>query len=343
MRMAELYLMGGRTLNDRTIGLLSHYEMEVLRTRKGRGSILCETKTGLYTFREYGGPIEKIDLQNRLLTHLKEQEFEQTEQIVATKEGELFVKDTDGTCYVLKSFFEGRECTVTDTEDCIGGVRFLAKLHSHMCIPDFEGLAEMPIISLQKEYDKHNRELRRVRKYLREKSQKNAFELYLQREYDFFWEKAMEIAAQVAEFYQPQDEQYVRQEGMFCHGDFQHHNLIWMQDGSYAINFEKCVLDDQVRDLYLFMRKVLEKNGWSLELGKRMLDAYQEIRPLSARSYISLYYRLAYPEKFWKIANFYINSGKAWIPDKNAEKLTGILEQENAKTMFLEETFSISM
>ena len=152
-------------MNDRTIGLLSHYEMEVLRTRKGRGSILCETKTGLYTFREYGGPIEKIDLQNRLLTHLKEQEFEQTEQIVATKEGELFVKDTDGTCYVLKSFIEGRECTVTDTEDWIGGVRFLAKLHSHMCIPDFEGLAEMPIISLQKEYDKHNRELRRVRKY----------------------------------------------------------------------------------------------------------------------------------------------------------------------------------
>lgn len=330
-------------MNDRTLGLLSQYEMEVLRTRKGRGSILCETKEGIFTFREYGGPKEKIDLQNRLLLHLKEQGFEDTEQIVLTKEGELFVKDTDGSHYVLKSFYEGKECAVTDTEDCVDGVRFLARLHSHMCIPTFEGLPEMPIVSLQKEYDKHNRELRRVRKFLREKSQKNAFELYLQREYDFYWEKAMEVAAQVAEFTLPADEDFIRREGMFCHGDFQYHNLIWMADGAKAINFEKCVLDDQVRDLYLFMRKVLEKNGWSIEMGKRMLDAYQEIRPLTARSYIGLYYRFAYPEKFWKIANFYINSGKAWIPDKNAEKLTLILEQENAKSLFLEEAFSASI
>lgn len=330
-------------MNDRTIGLLSQYETEVLRTRKGRGSILCETKEGLYTFREYGGPTEKIDMQNKLLKHLQEQGIAVTEQIVPTKEGELFVRDTDGTCYVLKTFFEGRECVVTDAADCIRGARFLAELHDRMCIQDFEGLQQIPVFSLQKEYDKHNRELRRVRKFLREKSQKNGFELYLQREYDFFWEKAVEVATQVAEFRTLQDEEFVRQEGMFCHGDFQHHNLIWMEDGGRAINFEKCTLDDQVRDLYLFLRKVLEKNNWSRELGKKMLDAYQEIRPLTARSYINLYYRLAYPEKFWKIANFYINSGKAWIPDKNTEKLTKIIEQENAKSQFLEEVFSVSL
>ena len=34
-----------------------------------------------------------------------------------------------------------------------------------------------------------------------------------------------------------------------------------------------------------------------------------------------LYYRLAYPEKFWKIVNFYYNSRKVWIPEKNSEKL----------------------
>jgi len=335
--------LGGRTVNDRAIGLLGNYEMEVLRTRKGRGSILCETKDGLYTLREYMGPIEKIDLQCKLLLHLKEQGFVNTEQIIPSKEDQLYVRDVDGTCYVLKTFSEGRECAVTEEADCIKGAQFLARLHDKMCIPHYEGLMQMPIFSLQKEYDKHNRELKRVRKFLKEKSQKNGFELYLQQEYDFFMQKAVETATLVAEFQTPEDEKYVRSEGMFCHGDFQHHNLIWEEEDGWAMNFEKCVLDDQVRDLYLFLRKALEKNNWSKELGKRMLHAYQEVRPLPARSYINLYYRLAYPEKFWKIANFYINSGKAWIPKKNTEKLTKIIEQENAKSIFLEEAFLVSM
>ncbi len=330
-------------MNDRAIGLLSQYEVEVLRTRKGRGSILCETNEGLYTLIEYGGPIEKINLQNRLLNHLKEQGFERGEQIIANKEGQLYVKDQDGTCYILKTFFEGRECQVTEEEECVKAMQFLADLHAHLCMSGWEDLEQMPVFSLQKEYDKHNRELRRVRKYLKEKSQKNNFEIYLQREYDFFWENAQEIAQQVAEFSLPADEAFVRMEGMFCHGDFQHHNLIWTNAGQRVMNFEKCILDDQVRDLYLFLRKVLEKNEWSKELGKKLLDAYQSKRPLSARSYINLYYRLAYPEKFWKIVNFYMNSGKAWIPDKNMEKLTKVIEQENAKRDFLEEVFFVSM
>lgn len=330
-------------MNDRAIGLLSQYEVEVLRTRKGRGSILCETNEGLYTFREYSGPIEKIDLQNRLLTYLKEQGYEYGEQILANKEGQLYVRDLDGTCYILKTFWEGRECQVTEEEDCIKAMQFLADLHKHLHVKEWEDLSSMPVFSLQKEYDKHNRELRRVRKYLREKSQKNNFEIYLQREFDFFWDAAQEIAKQVEEFCMPEDEEFVRREGTFCHGDFQHHNLIWTSAGQRILNFEKCILDDQVRDLYLFLRKVLEKNGWSKELGKRLLDAYQSKKPLSARSYINLYYRLAYPEKFWKIANFYMNSGKAWIPDKNMEKLTKVLEQENAKRAFLEEAFLVSL
>lgn len=48
-----------------------------------------------------------------------------------------------------------------------------------------------------------------------------------------------------------------------------------------------------------------------------------------------LYYRLAYPEKFWKIANFYYNSGKAWIPEKYQEKLLKVNRQEQEKKEFL--------
>ena len=62
---------------------------------------------------------------------------------------------------------------------------------------------------------------------------------------------------------------------------------------------------------------------------------------MSAYAYIDLYYRLAYPEKFWKIVNFYYNSGKAWIPQRNQEKLDKLLAQEQQKKNFLETVFQI--
>lgn len=102
------------------------------------------------------------------------------------------------------------------------------------------------------------------------------------------------------------------------------------------INFEKCIRDNPVRDLYLFMRKLLEKGNWPIELGNLLLDAYHKEREISETDYVQLYYRFRYPEKFWKIVNFYYNSGKAWIPGRNLEKLEKLLAQEEEKVKFLE-------
>ena len=122
----------------------------------------------------------------------------------------------------------------------------------------------------------------------------------------------------------------------FCHGDFQHHNLLCCRDGFAVINFEKYLLDNPVRDLYLFLRKLLEKNSWSPSLALSILTAYETQRTLSDQDRRQLYYRFAYPEKFWKIVNFYYNSGKAWIPGRNREKLENLLRQEEEKKAFLD-------
>ena len=105
------------------------------------------------------------------------------------------------------------------------------------------------------------------------------------------------------------------------------------------INFEKFALDSPTRDLSLFFRKIMEKNNWSGVWGQRMLRSYEKQRPLSAEERLDLYYRLSYPEKFWKIINFYYNSSKVWIPAKNLEKLEKLLKQEEEKNRYLEQNF----
>lgn len=327
-------------MNDRTVALLDQYDIEVIRTRKGRGAMLCDTDKGCLIFKEYIGNPEKIKVQKLLLEKLLEVGTPLVEKIYSSKEDALFVEDNDGKKYILKSYFENRECNVFDMGECREAVKIMAQLHKQMRLAK-EEVEEFGIspFSIEKEYEKHNRELKKVWRYLRTKSQKSLFETDLLQKYDYFLEQAKQILAEWQAFALPDDLEYIREQGMFCHGEYQYHNIIKSGQSFAVINFERCIMDNPVRDLCYFMRKLLEKNNWSEDLGDGLLEAYNSENPLSARSYVELYYRLAYPEKFWKIVNFYFNSAKSWIPERNSSKLEVLSGQEKEKQAFLDKIF----
>lgn len=322
--------MGVKIVNDRYISLLENYEIDASRTWKGRGCVLCETNLGILILKEYTGHLDKCAFQDAVLHMIRESGFDHAETIIRNKEGNLLTGDQDGSLFILKTYFEGRECNVKDRNECALAMETLAKLHK-------VGKADDSLppsgrsYTVEEEFGKHNRELRRVRKFLKEKSQKTDFELYLMQCYDYFYQLAVQTAEEFAGCCQEEDFPSV----VICHGDYQHHNLIITDDVLNVINFEKCVPDRPVRDIYLFMRKLLEKSDWSAMVGFELLNAYEKEKKLEKEDYTQLYYRLAYPEKFWKIVNFYYNSGKAWIPGKNLEKLVKVHRQEREKNEFL--------
>ena len=330
-------------MNDRAVGLLEQYGIEVLGTRKGRGAILCETEQGCLIFKEYTGNKDRLELQNRILKAVQSGGCVAVEQIVPTAEGALFVQDNDGVKYILKTWQDGRECSIYDKGECLEAVRLLAKLHNSMVLPaDTPGLP--PLFSPEKEYDKHNKELKKVKKYLQQRSQKQPFEINLLNAFHYFLEQAYTVTEEWNAYcaVKNKSDASAAADGSpitICHGDYQSHNIVMSDKGWFLINFEKCICDSPVRDLYLLMRKLLEKSNWSIPLGKELLEAYEKVKPLSAINRIDLYYRLVYPEKFWKIANFYYNSGKAWIPGRNQEKLEKLMAQEKEKQHFLQEVF----
>ena len=327
-------------MNDRAVELLEQYEIEVIRTKKGRGAIVCETDQGCLILKEYTGSGDKLELQNRLLQNISDKELIQAEQIVPARDGSLLVRDVDGTGYVLKTWIEGRECNIYDRAECSLAVSLLAQLHRCMELPvDTPGLPAP--FSPEKEYEKHNRELKRVRKYLKQKGQKTWFEINLLNSFDYFLEQAQTVTEEWKEYSVLAETSKASDSGFvtFCHGDYQYHNILKGSNGWFLVNFEKCLPDNPIRDLYLLMRKLLEKGNWTVSLGTELLAAYEKESPLPAMSRIDLYYRLSYPEKFWKIANFYYNSGKAWIPGRNQEKLEKLIAQEKEKQHFLDEVF----
>ena len=173
-------------MNDRSLCLLDNYDIEVLRTWKGRGAILCETNRGILIWKEFSGYKEKILFQDGLLSMIAERGFSDAERILKNKEGELLSQDVDGSYYILKTYFEGRECNVRDMEECRQAVKKLAAFHSVSYLEEPLPGAGVPRHAYM-EFEKHNRELKRVKKYLKDRGQKTDFELYLMKTYDYFW------------------------------------------------------------------------------------------------------------------------------------------------------------
>ena len=80
----------------------------------------------------------------------------------------------------------------------------------------------------------------------------------------------------------------------------------------------------------------MEKHGWKERLGDHMINAYSAVKPLTDKEVEYIKLRLLYPEKFWKIVNFYYNNRKVWVPDKVCEKLGKLIQAEDAREEFLE-------
>ncbi len=323
-------------MNDKAIALLEQYDIEVLHTRKGRGAILCDTPDGVLIFKEYTGNEERLIFENQILSHIAQKGSIKVDALIPTKEGKLLVRDRDQIAYILKTHYEGRECNSSDRDECAMAMRLLAELHNSVEQLDLPN--NVKVHTPLQEYEKKNKELSRIRSFLRKKGQKQPFERCLNSVIDYYVKQAEQVTADWREYEgKPGDAKNAQ---TVFHGDYQYHNIVFYEKEWYVVNFEKSRAGSPVTDIYLLMRKLLEKSDWSVPLGRELLDAYQQVRKMSAYDMIDLYYRMAYPEKFWKIANFYYNSRKAWIPEKNLQKLDKVLEQETIRQSFLEQFFA---
>ncbi len=292
--------------------------------------------------KEYRGRTEKLELLYQLQGKLKDSL--RTDMLIRTKEGALFVKDIDNSVYILEEQVDGKECSYKNEEDIVKACGAMAKLHLKFMTPQSEKICLMPVFFYADEMERHTVECKRVRNYLRKLHNKTEFERALLKEYDYFLEKAVDVTRRAREESQAEYEAYVNSNGLYCHGDYQYHNVIFGKGngGAYTgiVNLEHFAHDAGARDFYLLFRKISEKCDWSLDMAQSMLDAYQNRRVFPPIEWRSLCLRLAYPEKFWKIINFYYNSRKSWMPNRNYDKLESLIHQEKNREKLLNKFFS---
>ena len=324
-------------MNDRHTEVTGRYELEVENLRKGRGAWILETDQGLKLLKEYKGSVKRLEFEEMVLAAVKDAGTLKVDQYMRNREGELLSTAGDGTRFIVKSWFSDRECDLKDTREILSAVRQIAVLHK--LLRNVEAREEWNLKSmisppLYEAMDKHNRELKKARAFIRGKRRKNEFELSVIACFDQFLDQAKYARDGMEQVFLREGDA-LKESYFICHGELNQHHILVGKTYVAVTEFNKMHLGLQVEDLYHFMRKVMEKHDWNLTLGNAMLDSYERVLPMSGIERECLYYLFLYPEKYWKQINFYYNTNKAWIPARNTEKIEGLKAQQENRERFI--------
>lgn len=317
--------------------IVEKYGLEVINARKGRGSWIFETDQGLKLLKEYKGSVKRLEFEEAVLDTMKEAGALRVDQYVRNVENELISTAEDGTRYLVKNWFSDRECDLKDRQEILSVTRQIAVLHKSLRSVESReewNLRSMIAPPLYEAMEKHNRELRKARIFIRGKRKKNEFELTVIGSYDRFYEQALLAAREMKRIFE-QAEQTMEQSYFVCHGELNQHHLLIGSDYVAVTEFNKMHLGLQIEDLYYFMRKVMEKHDWDVDLGIGMLEAYERVLPMIRAEKECLYYLFLYPEKYWKQINFYYNANKAWVPARQTEKVRSLEQQQERRMEFI--------
>ena len=325
-------------MRDCGISVLEQYELDVYSTRRIRGAVLCDTDRGLFLLKEVPRAAARFPVLEEVYRKLQENGLTMTDIPLKNREGALVSCAADGTSYMVKKWFQGRECDVRRESELKEASRQLARIHQALHF----GAEWMPAgpPPLAEEFERHSRELRKVRNFIRRRSLKGEFEYAFLQAFDemYFW---AETARERLEKSRTEElRQKALEGGDVIHGDYNYHNILICPQGIAVTCFEHAHRDIQLADFYYFLRKTLEKNRFDERTGYQMMRGYDSVLTLGKvqREYLAI--RLCYPEKFWKTANTYFHSSKAWIPAKNVEKLQLCVAQNKEKKKFLENLFA---
>ncbi len=330
-------------MDDRIAELLTQYDLTVYRASRIKGAWLLETDQGLKSLGSCGYSEGKVKFEQKIKQLAKEQGFDRVDLYVPNREQNFLVQGPYNEMFVMRDWFYGEECNVRSREEVLLAVETLAGLHS--CLRGMElsgeelGFCRQPLLT--EILERRNKELRRVRTYIRGKKQKSSFEQKFLSQFGLQYE----LAERAEELLAKEDYQvyYKRalEEGCMLHGSFTHHSVILLQGQTMAVTgFDKAAAGIQIHDFYLLFRKMMEKWEWDISLGEAMLETYHRGRVVPGEELTLLKVLLSYPEKFWKVANQYYNNRKSWIPEKNMQKLLQTMEQAEKKEESIQALFT---
>lgn len=320
-------------LNEKYQMLLDQYDLDIDYVRRGRGGLLCQTNQGTFALSQTSLSEERLWTIAQWTMQLKEAHFSNVDQYILNRNGSFLSYDKYYESYALRKTFSGTECDIHSLKDLKVAASNLGIFHRCCQNLTFSCENSRNYDSIHKRYQQKYSELKSIARYIRSRKSKGTFEyLFLEQTKDF-WNQA-EQSLKLLETSLPS------QKG-WCHGAYNHHNIIMTGKFPATVHFEHFFYGYPILDLYYFLRKVLEKNDYCFSFCDTLLCSYHKEFPLSEEDYRCLYGLLLFPEKFWKISNQYMGHKKHWVSPRYIDKLEEFVHSKDLRAFFLEKYVQI--
>jgi len=278
--------------------------------------------------------LDRLMYIHRAKEHLKAKGFMNMDKYVLSKDGEPYASLND-TLYVMTSVPGGRECNLNQRGDIQKASRELARLHrasaGFVGGTGTETKSELYKIPLY--FTKRLEELKKLKK-LAKKGNK---------EFDSIFLRYSDVFFDVAEraIYMLQVSQYqslckkAEKEGMFCHHDFTHSNILINEEYANIINFDFICPELKIYDLTNFLRRKLRKCNWDFEEGKFIIDEYMSVHSLNEEELRVMGIMLMFPQKMWRVCNRYYNSRRSFYEKGYIVQLREVIDEIEPSRSFI--------
>jgi CotS family spore coat protein len=315
--------------------IVSKYNVHINNAYKGRGSIILSANDGLKILKEVKLHEEKINFLYELKSELISKGLS-VDNIIKSKEETLYVEYEDKK-YILNEWSNGREVFLSAQNEIVLGIENLAQIHkaTETVKSKIKYTMYDKTGSLLERLKKHNQELVRIKNNIRRTPIWSEFDILYLEAFDGYYQDALNATNEIREYYLRMIKKYASKR-CCCHGQYNQHNLLLTSPQNiFTVNFEYAAYDSPVIELYSMMRKVLEKNDWQIKTGIQSIETYMKLNGMDKNELKVLCYLFMYPEKYWKISNYYASLNKAWKPKQSIVKLKKLLKQEASKKEFV--------
>ncbi|AZR73769.1 hypothetical protein BBF96_10455 [Anoxybacter fermentans] len=309
------------------------------KVRRVRGVFKVWTDREIYCLKPVKDSKKRLLFFDSVIRYVKSRGFQVLASYIHTPEGEPF-GNYDGQNLILTPWIEGKEIRYRSIKEMIGAAKVLAEFHKAA-----EGYKPEPGIKVKDKLGKWPEKLARrvgdIEFYIELAEKEGSdFDWYFLKNADRILKDTKEafIALRDSVYYKKVEES--RNLTQICHGDPARRNFLIDKKGQiHLIDYDSMKLDLPITDLWRLLRRTLNRDQWDIDVIRRILDGYTEVRPLDQEDYQLLAIFLTFPEKVWRILRkYYEKRGRdGWSYKRLFRKLRKFLAQQENRARFLSE------
>lgn len=315
------------------------YNLEIDSIKPSRGVYLLKTNRGVKCLKKINYGTQKLLFVYGAKEHLIKNGFDRLDKYCLNIDGNPYAVVNEDI-YTLSEWIEGRECDFYSEEDIKLASRNLADMH--IASKGYEPIENSKLKTDLGRWpylmEKRIKSFDRMRDMCRKKNNKTPFDLSYIKNMDFYKQlgkRAVEVMERSSYF---DICRVTEEEKGFCHHDYTYHNIIIDKDNRVnIIDFDYCKKEVRAYDISAFMIKVLKKAEWNIKYANIIIDAYNEVSPLSTDEYRVLFSFLLFPQRFWRLSNRFYYNEVNWSQSTFNNKIEELSAESENYNKFIED------